>query len=50
LYKIKSHSKDSVERSLAKSKLNNLIGKLGASIDKYETRIVSEEEFRNIKN
>ncbi len=48
LYKIKSHSKDNVERALAKSKLNNLIGKLGSNIEKYETKIVSEEEFLNI--
>jgi len=33
---------------LAKSKLNNLIGKLGSNIEKYETKIVSEEEFLNI--
>jgi hypothetical protein len=50
LYNIKSHSSDEVERALAKSKLNNLIGKLGTSIDKYHTKIVSSEEFLDILN
>ena len=48
LYKIKSTSKDSVLTSIAKSKLNNLLGRFGLDISKYITEIVSMDELINI--
>ena len=48
LYKIKSNSTDKVDRAIAKSMLNNLIGKLGLDINKYTTKIMTEEEFVSI--
>jgi hypothetical protein len=47
-YKIKSTKKDLVEKSIAKSLLNNLLGKLGMNIDKFITKLVSEDELQNI--
>src|ERR1700723_2112011 len=48
LYKIKSNSTDKVDRAIAKSMLNNLIGKLGLDINKYTTKIMPEKEFVSI--
>lgn len=45
LYTIKSTTKDSVERSIVKSLLNNLLGRFGLDIAKYTTSTVSYDEF-----
>lgn len=48
LYKIKSTTKDSVEKAIIKSLLNNLLGRFGLDINKYTTALVSNEEFKKI--
>jgi DNA polymerase type B, organellar and viral len=48
LYNIKSTTKDSVIKSIAKSLLNNLLGKFGLDINKYESSILSEERLGDI--
>jgi hypothetical protein len=48
LYEVKSTTTDKVRKSLAKSMLNNLLGRFGLDINKFETRVVSKEEFEYI--
>lgn len=47
-YKIKLLSTDNIERSIAKSLLNNLLGRFGLTIDKQVTKLVSKQEFNDI--
>jgi hypothetical protein len=48
IYKLKSNSRDNTQRSLAKSLLNNLLGRFGISLDKPITNVVSEATFDSI--
>ena len=53
---MKVNAKNSTEKSIAKSLLNNLLCRFGIDLNKYETSLVTEEEFedmlvmRDIKN
>lgn len=47
-YKIKSTSSDVVEKSVAKSLLNNLLGRFGLNIDKPSTRLVSDHVYNEL--
>ena len=47
-YKIKSTTGSSVTRMVAKSLLNNLIGRFGLNIDKTVTRLISYQEYQEI--
>lgn len=48
LYEIKSTTDDPVIKAITKSFLNNLLGRWGLNINKYITRIISEDEFQFI--
>ena len=48
LYNIKSTTNDPVLKAIAKSLLNNLLGKFGLDINKYESSIFSEERLGDI--
>lgn len=47
-YKIKSTTTDNVMKSIAKSLLNNLLGRFGLNIDKFITELVSQERYYEI--
>lgn len=47
-YDIKSTTKSSVTKMIAKSLLNNLIGRFGLNIDKSVTRLISYDEFQEL--
>ena len=47
-YKIKSTTTDEVMKSIAKSLLNNLLGRFGLNIDKSITELVSQERYYEI--
>jgi DNA polymerase type B, organellar and viral len=47
-YRIKSTTKDSVMKSIAKSLLNNFLGKWGLILDKSVTELVTTSEFKKI--
>ena len=46
LYKIKANSKNDTQRFMAKSFLNNLIGRFGINLEKGITDLMSQEVFR----
>ena len=46
IYDIKSNPKNSVQRALAKSLLNNLLGRFGIDLNKPVTKVVSNKEFQ----
>ena len=48
LYKMKSHPKNITQKNLAKSLLNNLIGRFGMDISKPITEIVDSKTFNEI--
>jgi len=48
IYKIKSSTKDSVERNLSKSLLNNLLGRFGLDINKATSKILSHDSYATI--
>lgn len=48
IYKIKSNPSNPVQKQIAKSLLNNLLGRFGISLDKPITKIVSENKFNEI--
>ena len=48
LYKIKSTTKDPVEKQMVKSLLNNLLGRFGLDINKYITSLVTYDQFREL--
>jgi len=48
IYKIKSTTIDEVERSIAKSLLNNLLGRFGMGMDKFVTELVTEDKYQDI--
>lgn len=45
IYNIKTNPKDSTQKSMAKSLLNNLLGRFGIKIDKPVTKLVSNKKF-----
>lgn len=45
IYNIKTNPKDSTQKSMAKSPLNNLLGRFGIKIDKLVTKLVSNKKF-----
>ena len=48
IYKLKSTTSDPVERQMAKSLLNNLLGRFGMNIDKSITELVDEDRFNEL--
>ena len=50
VYNIKSNSKNRSQKSMAKSLLNNLLGRFGINLEKPITKIVSKKEFDIIYN
>lgn len=52
IYNIKSNPKNKTQKTIAKSLLNNLLGKFGINMDKAITRVMSDVEFsrRYIRN
>lgn len=47
-YKLKSSTSDKVERQMAKSLLNNLLGRFGMNIDKSITELVNDERYNEL--
>ena len=47
-YDLKSKTTDSIERSIAKSLLNNLLGRFGMNLDKSVTELVNEKDFNEL--
>ena len=47
-YKIKSETKDLVQRSTAKSLLNNLLGRFGLNINKPITKLLDHDELQEV--
>lgn len=47
-YNIKSTTTDEIMKSIAKSLLNNLLGRFGLNIDKFITELVSQERYYEI--
>lgn len=45
VYSIKANAKNTTQKSMAKSLLNNLLGRFGINLDKSITEIMSEETF-----
>lgn len=45
MFHIKSTTKDMVEKTMVKSLLNNLLGRFGLDINKYETKVVPREQL-----
>lgn len=50
IYKIKSNPINKTQKSIAKSLLNNLLGRFGISLDKSVTEIVDEKRFGDISS
>ena len=48
IYNIKCSAEDTVKRTLAKSLLNNLLGRFGLDINKPKTEIVDDKKFQEI--
>lgn len=48
LYKIKCTTKDTTERAIVKSLLNNLLGRFGLDINRYTTSLLSRDELENV--
>lgn len=48
IYRLKSNTSDPVERQMAKSLLNNLLGRFGMNIDKSITELVDDERFNEL--
>ncbi len=48
IYRLKSNTSDPVERQMAKSLLNNLLGRFGMNIDKSKTELVDDERFNEL--
>ena len=48
MFQIKSETKDQVEITMVKSLLNNLLGRFGLDINKYETKVVSRDELNEL--
>jgi len=48
IYRLKSNTSDPVERQMAKSLLNNLLGRFGLNIDKSITELVDDERFNEL--
>jgi hypothetical protein len=48
IYKIKSNPINNTQKTMAKSLLNNLLGKFGTNLDKPQTIIMSRDEFQTI--
>lgn len=48
IYYDKVNSNNSTSRNIAKSLLNNLLGKFGINLNKYQTQILSDNDFENI--
>ena len=47
-YKLKSNTTDPIERQIAKSLLNNLLGRFGMNIDKSITELVDDNRFNEL--
>ena len=48
LYRIKSNTKNPVEKTISKSLLNNLLGRFGLDINKPKTVLVNENKYIEI--
>lgn len=48
MFDIKAKTNDPVEKAMVKSLLNNLLGRFGLDINKYETKLVSTDVLKHI--
>lgn len=46
MYKIKTNPKDNTQKQMAKSILNNLMGRFGIRLEKSLTKVLSLESYR----
>lgn len=48
VYRVKSHPENDAQKTMAKSLLNNLLGRFGIKLGSSETHIVSQAQFNKI--